>query len=194
MLGALDIIRGNLSHLQIALLVDWSHTIKPASMPDFLARVADSAADGLLVHGLPPRLRSGYYAAARELQLPIITTCYARSSVPVHIEAAASATAYLYLVAQYGRSGIRPVAGFNELTPVVSTLRGRATAPIAVGFGYGTAVIFRPSPEPAPMRPSSRVPVERIEHALTNNTDPVENHKFVGTLKSETGNLSKKGR
>ena len=34
-LGALHTVHDDLSHLRIALLVDWSHTIKPASMPDF---------------------------------------------------------------------------------------------------------------------------------------------------------------
>jgi tryptophan synthase alpha chain len=186
-LGALDTVRGDLSHLRIALLVDWSHTIKPASMSDFLARLADSAADGLLVHGLPPRLRSGYYAAAREYQLPIITTCYASSSVPVQVEAAANATAYLYLVAHYGRSGSQPVAGFSELQPLVSELRAQATVPVAVGFGVrdhrDIQTLAETGADAAVIGSAS---VERIEHALTSHTDPVQElAQFVRALQSE---------
>jgi tryptophan synthase alpha chain len=186
-LKVLDTIRGDLSHLRIALLVDWSYTIKPVSMPDFLARLADSAADGLLVHGLPPRLRSGYYAAARLNQLPIITTCYARSSVSVRTEAAANATAYLYLVAHYGRSGSRPVAGLGELQPLIAELRAQATAPVAVGFGVrGHHDIQALAEMGADAAVIGSAGVERIERALTNHTDPVrELAEFVRALQPE---------
>ncbi len=186
-LTALDTIRGDLSHLRSALLVDWSHTVKPASMPDFLARLADSAADGLLVHGLPPRLRSGYYAAAREHQLPIVTTCYASSSVEVQAEAVINASAYLYRVAHYGRSGSRPVAGFGELTPVVGALRAHATVPVAVGFGVRDRRDAQALAEiGADAAVIGSAGVERIERALTNHTDPVrELAEFVRTLQPE---------
>ena len=186
-LGALDTVRGDLSHLRIALLVDWSHTIKPVSMPDFLARVANSAADGLLVHGLPPRLRADYYAAARELQLPIVTTCYASSGVAVHVEAAVNATAYIYLVAHYGRSGSRPAAGFDELRPVVGALRAQATVPVAVGFGVRDRRDIRAlAGTGANAAVIGSAGVERIESALTNSTDPVrELATFVQTLQPE---------
>jgi tryptophan synthase alpha subunit len=82
-LGALEAVRAERTHLRVALLLDWSHTIKPVPMPEAVARLAASATDALLVHGLPPRLRSGYYRAAREHGVPIITTCYPRSSVAV---------------------------------------------------------------------------------------------------------------
>lgn len=187
-LGALDAVRSDLTHLRIALLVDWSHTVKPASMPDFLARIADSAADGLLVHGLPPRLRSGYYAAAREHQLPIITTCYASSSVAVQAEAAANATAYLYLVAHYGRSGSRPAAGFGQLTPLVGALRAQTTAPVAVGFGVRDRRHVQALAEiGADAAVIGSAGVERIERVLTNRTDPVrELAEFIQTLQPDS--------
>ena len=185
-LGVLDTIRGDLTHLRIALLVDWSHTVKPASMPDFVARLADSAADALLVHGLPPRLRGGYYSAAREHQVPIVTTCYARSSVPVQAEAVANATAYLYLVAHYGRSGSRPAAGFDELTPLVCALRAQATVPVAVGFGVRDHRDVQTLAEiGADAAVIGSAGVERIERALTNHTDPVQElAEFVRALRN----------
>jgi tryptophan synthase alpha chain len=124
-----------LSHLKIALLVDWSHSIKPAKIGDFLARVKASGAHGLLVHGMPPRLREGYYAAAKEVGQPIVTTCYATSERPILDEAAEHGSAYIYLVAAYGRSGTVGPPDLTTLTPVMEVLRERATVPIAVGFG-----------------------------------------------------------
>ncbi|MBV9728598.1 MAG: tryptophan synthase subunit alpha [Pseudonocardiales bacterium] len=174
-LGVLDTVRAERTHLRVALLVDWSHTIKPDSMPEFIARLAESAADALLVHGLPPRLRPDYYRAAREHQIPIITTCYPRSSVPVQAQAAAHASAYLYLVAHYGRSGSRPAVGFGELTPVLGALRAQATVPLAVGFGIRDHRDVRALAEiGADAAIIGSAGVERIEHALTHHTDPVQ--------------------
>ncbi len=51
-------IRPELRHLKIALLADWSYSIKPAPLQEFLERVQAAGADGLLVHGLPPRLEA----------------------------------------------------------------------------------------------------------------------------------------
>jgi tryptophan synthase alpha chain len=173
-LGALGTVRAELTHLRVALLVDWSHTIKPAPLPEFLARLADSAADALLVHGLPPRLRPGYYRAAHAHQLPIITTCYPRSSALVQADAAAHASAYLYLVAHYGRSGHRPAAGFNELAPVLGALRAQTTAPVAVGFGVQDHRDVRALAEiGADAVVIGSAGVQQVEHALATHTDPI---------------------
>src|SRR5436305_2742417 len=73
-LAFVERVRPELSHLKIALLADWSHSIKGLQLPDFIARVKASGADGLLVHGLPPRLRQQYYEAAVAAGQPIVTT------------------------------------------------------------------------------------------------------------------------
>lgn len=173
-LRVLDTVRADLTHLRLALLLDWSHTIKPVSMAEAIAQLAESAADALLIHGLPPRLRPGYYRAAREHQVPIITTCYPHSSVPVQAEAATHASAYLYLVAHYGRSGSRPAGGFDELAPVVGALRAQTTIPVAVGFGVRDHHDVRALAEiGADAAVIGSAGVERIERALTHHTDPV---------------------
>ncbi|MCA1682962.1 MAG: tryptophan synthase subunit alpha [Actinobacteria bacterium] len=128
-------IRPELEHLRIALLADWSHSIKPLKLPDFIARVKDSGADGLLVHGLPPRLKTQYYAAAEEAGQPIVTTCYASSDPAILDEAAAHGTAYIYLVAHYGRSGTSAPPDHSALVPAMERLRAQTDVPIAVGFG-----------------------------------------------------------
>jgi tryptophan synthase alpha chain len=128
-------IRPELSHMKIALLADWSYSIKGGPMKDFLERVKAVGADGLLVHALPPRLRAEYYAAAEETGQPIVTTCYSTSEPPVLEDAADHGTAYIYLVASYGRSGTVGPPDHGALVPVMKTLRDRTEIPIAVGFG-----------------------------------------------------------
>lgn len=128
-------IRPALSHLKIALLADWSYSIKRTPLQEFLERVQASGADGLLVHGLPPRLKHGYYEAADTVGLPIVTTCYATSDAPVLQEAADHGSAYIYLVAAYGRSGTVGPPDHSALVPVLQILRERTDVPIAVGFG-----------------------------------------------------------
>jgi tryptophan synthase alpha chain len=128
-------IRPELSHLKIALLADWSYTIKGMPLRDFLERVQAARNDGLLVHGLPPRLRPEYYEAADATGLPIVTTCYATSDAPVLHDAAEHASAYIYLVSAYGRSGTVGPPDHTKLVPVLETLRERSDVPVAVGFG-----------------------------------------------------------
>jgi tryptophan synthase alpha chain len=128
-------VRPELSHLKIALLADWSYSIKGTPMNEFLERVQATGADGLLVHGLPPRLKAQYWEAADQVGLPIVTTCYATSDEAVLNEAAEHGSAYIYLVAAYGRSGTVGPPDHSALVPVIETLRGQTEVPIAVGFG-----------------------------------------------------------
>ena len=54
---------------------------------------------------------------------------------PVLQEAADHGSAYIYLVAAYGRSGTVGPPDHSTLIPVMETLRARTEVPIAVGFG-----------------------------------------------------------
>jgi tryptophan synthase alpha chain len=128
-------IKAHLRHIKIALLVDWSHSIKGTPMREFLERAKAAGAHGVLVHGLPPRLREEYYSAAREIGQPIVTTCYANSQAEVLAEAAEHGSAYIYLVAHYGRSGDVGAPEPGELGPIIANLRSQTETPIAVGFG-----------------------------------------------------------
>ncbi|WP_046502408.1 tryptophan synthase subunit alpha [Streptomyces odonnellii] len=131
-------VRPGLRRLRIALLADWSHSLKHREPGKTLRAIADSGADGLLVHALPPRLRTAHHTAARAAGVPVVTTCYQQSSPGTMAEAAAEATAYLYLVAHYGRSGTAPAAGHAALADTVTALRAHTTSPIAIGFGVRT--------------------------------------------------------
>ncbi|MEA2496819.1 MAG: tryptophan synthase alpha chain [Thermoleophilaceae bacterium] len=127
-------IRPRLTHLKIALLVDWRHTLKAVPLEPFLAAVRTAGADALLVHGLPPRMRQAYYAAAARAGQPVVTTCYATSAPAVLDEAGRHGSAYVYLAAQYGKTG-SDAPDYRALAPVLGALRQRTQIPIAVGFG-----------------------------------------------------------
>ncbi|MGH3720055.1 MAG: tryptophan synthase subunit alpha [Pseudonocardiaceae bacterium] len=127
-------VRPRLSHLKIALLADWSHTARALPPREFVGRVQSAGADALLLHGLPPRLRQGYYETAHLLGQPIVSTCYATSADAVLDEAGRHGSAYLYLAAHYGKTGAGP-ADYGALAPVITALRRRTEIPIAVGFG-----------------------------------------------------------
>jgi tryptophan synthase alpha chain len=131
-------VRPQLSHLKIALLADWRYSIKDLQLRDFLQRVQGAGADGLLVHGMPPRLRPGYYEEARAVGQPIVTTCYSSSEPAVVEEAGDNGSAYIYLVSAYGKSGTVGPPDHSALVPVMQTLRERTDVPIAVGFGVKT--------------------------------------------------------
>lgn len=138
-LGFIAEVRPSLKRLRIALLADWSYSIKSRSLPEVVGEIKQSGADGLLLHAVPPRVRQGYYDVTKAAAMPVVATCYHKvSTEQVMAEAAANASAYLYLVAQYGRSGTAPADGYGDLTGTISALRKETRAPIAVGFGVKT--------------------------------------------------------
>ena len=137
-LAFVDEVGRSLERLRIVVLADWGHTVRPHTLDRFVADVAASGAAGALLHGAPPRVRPAWYEAAAAAGLPVVTTCYARSSPDVLAEAARHATAYVYLVAHYGKSGTGEVPDADALRAPIATLRAVTDAPIAVGFGIRT--------------------------------------------------------
>ena len=179
-------IRPRLHRLRVALLADWSHTIKRRPLSATVGAIADAGVDGLLLHALPPRLRDAYYQATTEAGLPIVTTCYHKvSPTEVLADAAAHASAYLYLVAQYGRSGTAPAEGYAGLAGTVARLRADTAAPIAVGFGVRTradVLAVRDCGADAVIVGSAGV--AQVEDALANGSDVlVRLRGFVRSLK-----------
>ena len=166
-------VRPHLSHLRIALLADWSHTVKAVRIPEFVQGVRAAGADALLVHGLPPRLRPSYYETARLLGQPVVTTCYATSTAAVLADAGRNASAYVYLAAHYGRTGSAP-ADYAALTPVVAALRQCTATPVAVGFGIRErahlAAVGRAGADAAIVGSAC---VARVEQALVERRDVV---------------------
>jgi tryptophan synthase alpha chain len=136
-------VRPRLANLKLALLADWRYTVRALAMDDFLAAVRDAGCDGLLLHGVPPRIRAPYYARAHELGVPIVSTCYAGSSPATLAEAARNASAYLYLVSGSGTGEGSGPPEPGRLAPVIAALRELTPAPIATGFGVKSAADVR---------------------------------------------------
>ncbi|WP_369193211.1 tryptophan synthase subunit alpha [Streptomyces djakartensis] len=187
-LDAVSALRPRLRRLRIALLADWSHTVKGRDLGDFARSVADAGCDGLLLHGLPPRLRTAHYDAAERAGLPLVTTCYAVSGAATAAEAARHASAYLYLVAHYGRSGTTAAPDRERLAAALGTLRAATRAPVAVGFGVRTrADIAALEALGADAAVVGSAGVAAIEQALDTGRDPVEEFaSFVAGLRHPT--------
>ena len=188
--GTLDVVaavRPSLHHLRIALFADWAHTVRPRGLDAFAADVRAAGADAVLVHALPPRVRAAHDEALAATRLPAVTTCYASSAPEVLAEAASRPSAYLYLVATYGRSGRAPAAGFGPLAGTVASLRAAATAPVAVGFGVRTAAdVAAVAGLGADAAVVGTAVVARVERALTDRRDVVaELRDLVRSLRPE---------
>ncbi|MDX2680454.1 tryptophan synthase subunit alpha [Streptomyces soliscabiei] len=174
-LDAVAAVRPGLRRLRIALLADWSHSVKGGDLGDFTRAVAGAGCDALLLHALPPRLRAAHVESAHDAGLPLVTTCYAVSGPQTVSAAARQASAYVYLVAHYGRSGTPATAGPERLTATLAALRAETTCPVAVGFGVRTgadiAALGRIGADAAVVGSAG---VARIEQAFHEGRDPVE--------------------
>jgi tryptophan synthase alpha chain len=135
--------RRELAHLKLVLMADWRHTVRAVGIEVFLARALDAGCDGTLLYGVPPRVRPGYYDRAHQRDLPVVATCFASSSQRIMEEAAAHASAYLYLASRYGRGGAAQRMDPSRLAPTIARLRALSSAPIAVGFGVRTGADVR---------------------------------------------------
>ena len=194
-LALVERVRPTLRHLRIALIADWSHTVRPIRLAEFLRRTHAAGVDGLLLHGLPATQRAHYYELAHATQVPVVTTCYPDSDPAVLAESATNATAYLYLVAHYGRSGTPSANGFPQVRPVIPVLRANTTGPIAVGFGVrGRAEIEALRDLGADAVIIGSAAVARVEKAGADNRDVLaELAGFVAELRTETSAPTLKG-
>lgn len=127
-------VRSRLSHMKIALLADWHYTVKPIGLSQFLTDVQECGADALLVHAIPPRLRTELYLTSHDIGQSLITTCYATSNQQVVAEAARHGSAYIYLAARYGTTGPGAV-DYRQVGKTTRMLHRLCPTPVAVGFG-----------------------------------------------------------
>ncbi|MFG2869669.1 tryptophan synthase subunit alpha [Streptomyces sp. NPDC048338] len=174
-LGLIAGVRPSLRHTKIALLADWRHSIRGPGMEEFLRRARGAGADAVLPHGLPPLLKSRFLETAHRLCLPVVTTCYATSDEAVVQQSARQATAYLYLVARYGRSGSDAPLDHTALRRALDTARLHTDAPLAAGFGVRTAADVRGVGElGAHAAVIGTALVESVERALVEDRDVTE--------------------
>ncbi|MEU9047642.1 MULTISPECIES: tryptophan synthase subunit alpha [unclassified Kitasatospora] len=165
-----------LTRLKVALLADWSHSLRHRDPATTTRAIAQAGARALLVHALPPRVRPAWQHAMRATGLPQVTTCYPASTPQVLADAAHGATgAYVYLVAHYGRSGTTPATGHHTLADTVTALRRAAPdTAVAVGFGVKTAAdLAAVADSGADAAIVGSAAVARLEHAHTHGLDAV---------------------
>jgi tryptophan synthase alpha chain len=179
-------VRPRLSHLKLVLLADWAHSVRGLALDDFLHRVKRAGCDGLLLHGVPPRVRPGYYASAHAAAVPIVTTCYAGSSAATLADAGDNATAYVYLVSQFGTGEGSGPPEPARLAPVIEALRECTAVPIATGFGIKTPADVRAVIEAgSDAAIVGSACVASVERALTAGGDPAaELRRFAAALRA----------
>ena len=138
-LGIVRTVSPQLRQTRLVLLLDWAWTVRPRGLEPTLAAAAAAGADGILLHGMPPKERANTISVAHSVGMPIVTTCYHRHSSPsVLAQAAREATSYVYLVSRFGRSGSTAELDVTGVTDTVTEIRRHGDAPIAIGFGVSS--------------------------------------------------------
>lgn len=133
---ALRLIADYAGRIDMILLADSSHYLRPLGFAEVCTAAAEAGAAGILPHGLPPRLADAFHKAAQAAGLPVVGTLYADATPDQQQAAVSRASAFLYLVSAYGRSGgaAQPappgpeIAALTQITPL----------PVALGFGLKT--------------------------------------------------------
>lgn len=139
---ALRLIADYAGRIDMILLADSSHHLRPLGMAELCSAAAEAGAAGILPHGLPPRMADDFHRAAQAAGLPVVGTLYAGSAPDQRKAAVARSSAFLYLVSAYGRSGggaqpqlPRPEQG---PAPEIAALQQITDLPVALGFGLKT--------------------------------------------------------
>lgn len=135
--AALSLIREFSSRLRIVLLADCSFTLRRHGFAETCRAAQEAGAAAILPHGMPPRLAPDFRHAAHGT-IPIVGSLYRNSTPQVSREVIATATAFIYFVTSYGRSG-GPSQAIPDLTADLAGLRARTDLPLALGFGLKTA-------------------------------------------------------
>ncbi|MFZ5962396.1 tryptophan synthase subunit alpha [Thalassococcus sp. BH17M4-6] len=172
--------------IKIVLLADSSHTLRPHGFERVLGLAARAGMAGVLPHGLPPALTGRFQAAAAWAGLPVVGTIYANAGPDVRRQVIDGASAFIYLVSTYGRSGgaVDPAI----LTCQIDALRSHTDLPVALGFGLRT-----PDDVGRAFRAGCDIAIVGsavagvVENALKSGEDPVlQAALFIEQLQRET--------
>ncbi|WP_174539870.1 tryptophan synthase subunit alpha [Fertoeibacter niger] len=121
------------SRIRIILLADSSHTLRPRGFDRVFAMAVAAGMAGVLPHGLPPALSDRFHTAARRAELPVVGTIYATARPEIRRQVIERASAFIYLVSTYGRSG-----GATEPMDLACQIQALHThTPLAVAIGFG---------------------------------------------------------
>lgn len=120
--------------LSIVILADYSHTVQPLGITNFLECCAARGADATLVHCLPPLLRKAYVKHSEQIGLGRIMSFFVGSDENTRIAAYRESLGYIYVVSRFGRTGNR-VRFDTEVFDQLTAIRSETDKPLAVGFG-----------------------------------------------------------
>ncbi|SFR40193.1 tryptophan synthase subunit alpha [Litoreibacter janthinus] len=126
--------------IKIVLLADSSHTLRPYGFEAVCKMACDAGMAGILPHGLPPKMTSSFQNAAFGY-IPTVGTIYSNATPDTRRRVLEQASAFIYLVSAYGRSGGASKAG--DLSNQIDALRSKTDLPIAIGFGLKTKADVR---------------------------------------------------
>ena len=171
--------------IKIILLADSSHTLRPYGFERVCDMARDAGFAGILPHGLPPTLGAKFQTAAYG-SVPTVGTIYANASPATRQRVLDQASAFIYLVSTYGRSGGSSKA--EDLASQIDALRSKTELPIAIGFGLKTAADVRRA-----FRSGCDIAIvgsaisATIEQAVQAGKDPAEAaSRFISSLNRET--------
>ncbi|MGH8549262.1 MAG: tryptophan synthase subunit alpha [Methylococcales bacterium] len=120
--------------LAIVLLADYSHTVQPLGIANFLERCAARGVSATLIHCLPPLLRKAYVRHSEPIGLGRIMSFFAGSDDSIRAAAYRETLGYLYVVSRFGRTGNR-VRFDPSVLDQITAIRSETDKPLAVGFG-----------------------------------------------------------
>ena len=124
--------------LNLVILADYSHTVKPLGITNFLNLCLNAGAVGTLIHCLPPLERKYYVNESRKLGLGRIMSFFAGSEQPIRELAYQDTQGFIYVVSRFGKTGNKVCFDEDKLKQLKS-LRTETDKPLAIGFGVKTA-------------------------------------------------------
>jgi len=123
--------------IPIVLLADFSHTVRPIGLEEFIKACKWVGVDGTMIHCLPPLLADEYSSLSSEWDLETIFSLYPKTSPEKRREIYNKTRGFIYLVTTYGKTGKSKKLS-NEVLSFLQTVREETSLPLAVGFGIKT--------------------------------------------------------
>lgn len=125
--------------LKVALMVDWSHSVRTIGVSSLLEQTRSSGVDAILLHGLPPREHATWICGCQTHGMARVVTIYPSTDLEGQNW---QNIAFVYLVTRYGRAGSDRHGDSTSqviLADCVHRVRGHTSAPVFFGFGIDTA-------------------------------------------------------
>ena len=124
--------------LGVVVLADYTHTVKPIGIEEFLQRCLTAGTAGTLIHCLPALQRKHYVAESEKLGLGRIMSFFAGSNQHIRDLAYQDAQGFIYVVSRFGKTGNQVLFDKTKLDQL-KALRAETSKPLAIGFGVKTA-------------------------------------------------------